>query len=100
MRWSLMDNEKLRKLDSEQRILSEWVTEALTKSYEVDNRLDELNDHIRQPIDKDSVIKKLNAYLDNGRVITRTTIINHGNDEYGPDYSFIIRLTDVEKDSN
>ncbi|PFJ15031.1 hypothetical protein COD67_07760 [Bacillus cereus] len=93
-----MDYEKLRKLVSERKILSEWVTEALTKSYEVDNRLDELNDHIRQPIDKDTVIKKLNAYLDNGRVITRTTIINHGNDDYGPDYSFIIRLTDVEKD--
>ncbi|HDR6289502.1 TPA: hypothetical protein QCU33_005652 [Bacillus cereus] len=95
-----MDYEKLRKLESERRILSEWVIEALTKSYEVDNRLDELEGCTRQPIDKDSVIKKLNAYLDNGRVITRTEIINHGNDQYGPDYSFIIRLTDIEKDSN
>jgi hypothetical protein len=93
-----VDYEKLRKLDSERHILSEWVTEALTKTYEVDNRLDELKGRTRQPIDKDLVIKKLNAYLDNGRAITSTTIINHGNDDYGPDYSFIIRLTDIEKD--
>jgi len=95
-----MDNKKLKKLDSERRILSEWVTEALTKSYEVDNRLNELKGLSHQPIDKDAVIKKLNAYLDNGRIITMTSIINHGNHEYGPDYSFIIRLTDIEKDSN
>ncbi len=95
-----MDYERLRKLDSERHILSEWVTEALTKSYEVDNHLNELKGRKCQPIDKDLVIKKLNAYLDNGRVITRTEIINHGNDKYGPDYSFIIRLTDIEKCSN